>query len=286
MESRNCYLVSSDVFIGIDPDQSADPFTGSIGYIMHWNNFALSSQNVLDLFNSDYGPNAHQMTFTYEETDKDGTVIGAPLKQDNNYVIPFHDAKGDPTAWATNFNYTASMQGVSIDANNRLKFDFTWNSGLNMTIRLDDINMNNPKNSYIQIPTPDAPFPAYYNYNNSTFPTVNIYNKGPYGSWLTYLTRISFNDMNSDNSFSGHIKSVDGIAMDGGIEKDSKLLKVDQTYTVTFQKPKSIPDATNQGSQNSIPAGHYKLYVFFSGHDEQGNIFLRSIYMGPILVTD
>lgn len=277
--------VSSDVFIGIAPDLS-NPFTGSIGYVMHWNNFALSSQNALDLFNSDYGPNAHQMTFTYEETDLVGTVIGAPLKQDNNYVIPFHDAKGNPTAWATNFNYTTSIQEVSIDANNRLKFTFTRNSGLSMIIRIDDSNMNNPTSSYIQIPMPDTPFPAYYTYVNTVDPTINVYNTGPYGSWLTFLTRITFDDINSDNSFSGHVKTVGGVAMDKGLEKDSILLKVNQTYAVTFHRPESIPDATTGQGQNIIPPGHYKMYLFFSGHDEQGNIFLRTVYLGPISVTN
>lgn len=277
--------VLSGVFIGIDPDLS-NPFTGSIGYVMHWNNFALSSQNVLDLFNSDYGPNAHQMTFTYEETDNVGTVIGIPLKQDNNYMIPFHDAKGNPAAWAANFNYTTSIQEVSIDANNRLKFNFTRNSGLSMIIRIDDSNMNNPKSSYIQIPMPDAPFPAYYTYDNTMDPTVNVYNTGPYGSWLTFLTRITFDDINSDNSFSGHVKTVGGVAMDKGLEKDSILLKVNQTYTVTFHRPESIPDATTGQGQNIIPTGYYKLYLFFSGHDEKGNIFLRTVYLGPIHVTN
>ena len=277
--------VSSDVFIGIAPDLS-DPFAGSIGYVMHWNSFALSSQNVLDLFNSDYGPNAHQMTFTYEETDKDGVVLGAPLKQDNNYVIPFHDAKGDPTAWATNFDYTTSIQSVTIDANNRLKFTFTWNSGLHMIIRIDDSNLDNPKSSFIQMPMPDTPFPAYYTYSISQFPKVNVYNTGPYGSWLTFLTRITFDDINSDNSFSAHIFKVDGVELKNGIQTDSILLKVDQTYEVEFHKPRSVPDSTNQGAGNAIPIGQYKLYTFFSGHDEQGNIFLRTVYLGPVKVTD
>lgn len=277
--------VSSGVFIGIDPDLS-NPFTGSIGYVMHWNNFALSSQNVLDLFNSDYGPNAHQMTFTYEETDNVGTVIGTPLKQDINYVIPFHDTKGNPAAWATNFNYTTSMQEVSIDANNRLKFSFTQNSGLSMIIRIDDSNMNNPRSSYIQIPMPDAPFPSYYTYDNTVDPTINVHNTGPYGSWLTFLTRITFDDVNSDNSFSGHVKTVGGVAMDKGLEKDSILLKVNQTYTVTFHRPESIPDSTTGQGQNIVPVGHYKLYLFFSGHDEKGNIFLRTVYLGPVNVTN
>ena len=277
--------VSSDVFIGISPDLS-NPFTGSIGYIMHWNNFALSSQNALDLFNSDYGPNAHQMTFTYEETDKDGVVIGAPLKQDNNYVIPFHDAKGDPAAWATDFDYTTSIQDVSIDVNNRLKFTFTWNSGPHMIIRIDDSNLDNPKSSFIQMPMPDAPFPSYFIYDNDNDPTVNVFNTGPYGSWLTFLTRITFDDINSDNSFSAHIKDVAGTSMNQGLARDSPLLKVGQTYTVTFHKPESIPDSTNNQGSNIIIPGQYKLYVFFSGHDEQGNIFLRTVYLGPVKVTD
>lgn len=280
--------VTSDMLIGIDPDLSSDPFTGSIGYIMHWNDFALSPENVLALFNSDYGPNAHQITFTYDETDKDGTV-DTSLRQDSNYLIPFHDAKGDPTAWATNVNYTTTapqMPSVSIDADNRLKFAFTWNSGLNMTIRIDDSLMSNPKSSYIQLPLPDAPFPSHFSYSNSTNPTINVFNTGPYGSWLTYLTRITFDDINSDYSYSGHIKDVAGEPMDKGIEKDSPLLRVNQTYSVTFEVPEIIPDSTNENAQNTIPEGHYKLYVFFSGHDERGNIFLRTVYMGPVTVTE
>ncbi len=281
--------VNSDVYIGIDPDESSDPFKGSIGYIMHWNTFALSSQNVLDLFNSDYGPNAHLITFTYEETDRFGTVIGVPLRQDNNYPIPFHDGKNDPDAWATNVNYTTrapTMSAVTIDANNRLKFAFTWNSGLNMTIRIDDTDLSNPQSSFIQIPMPDMAFPSYFTYDNDDFPQVDIFNTGPYGSWLTFLTRITFDDMNSDNSYSAHIKEVSGVTMDKGLERDSLLLKVGQTYVVTFHRPESIPDATNNQGNNIIPAGQYKLYIFFSGHDEQGNIFLRTSYLGPIKVTD
>jgi hypothetical protein len=158
-----------------------------------------------------------------------------------------------------------------------------------MTLRIDDQNMVNPRSTYLQLPNlVDGNFPGYYTYKISTQPQVAIINKGPYGSWLTYLTRVIFDDVSSTNSYAGHIDSVGGFNMDtGGIRTDSPLFKVDQQYTLVFKKPRSTPDATNSANDPTlITPGLYKMSVFMSGYDERGALFLRTIYFGTIRVIN
>jgi hypothetical protein len=278
--------VSGPANIGRNPATAGEYFNGQIDGLFHWNSgIVLSDKNALDLFNADYGPNAHKMTFKYEETDNLGNNQQL-IKQDANYVLPFHDGKANPSGWTSNVNYSTIIPDLLIDPENRLKFSFNWNSGLNMTIRIDDANLSNPKSTYIQMPNVTSSFPSYYEYKTSTFPSIKIYNKGPYSSWLTYLSRLTFDHISTNSSYASHIKDVEGQTLNTGVEKDSILLKVNQTYTMTYQKPRSIPDATNQGNTNLITSGQYRMYVFFSGYDEQGNIFLRTVYFGIVRVIN
>ena len=287
---QDTVTVTGPANIGRNPATSSEYFPGTIDQIFHWNGYALDLTRAQKLYDANYGANAHAMHFKLEKTDAQGNnpVV---IKDDPNYPIKFQDGKG-VSNWATNINYTTGTNHIDekiIDGGDRLKFTIEWQSGLNMTLRIDDQNMINPRSTYLQVPNLlSGNFPGYYTYKISTSPQVSIVNKGPYGSWLTYLTRIVFDDVSSTNSYAGHIESVGGFNMDnGGIRTDSPLFKVDQQYTLVFKKPRSTPDATNSANDPTlIVPGQYKMSIFLSGYDERGAIFLRTIYFGTIRVIN
>ena len=123
-----------------------------------------------------------------------------------------------------------------------------------MTLRIDDNTITNPPGgTYLQVSEVTYPFPSYYTYKISQFPKLQIINKGPYGSWITYLTRLTFDDITSNKIYAAHITGITlpygtqyGSSLDKGIERDSPPLFVNQTYTLNFQKPRDQSDTTNQ----------------------------------------
>ena len=302
--SSGCSGVNADYidpvgrdYIGKNPDVSAGGqyFPGYIDDVFHWNSYTFPSTKVGVFYNTNYGANAHHFQFSFDRTKSDGN---APqnIAHDDNYAITFWDGKGSATAWsAKERNYTTSSLSspyASFARNNdqtygdRLKFTMKWVSGLNMSLRIDDPNLNNPLSTFIQVPSVTEAFPSYYILDNDNNPVVNVYNEGPYGSWVTYLTRITLDDIASTNAYAGQIRKACGTTVDKNnqLAIDSPLIKVGVTCALEFEKPSDPPNA--QGTSPIVTPGQYRMYVFMSGYDETGNIFLRTTYVGLVRVVD
>lgn len=279
--------VTGPANIGRNPATSSEYFLGTIDQIFHWNSYALVSTQASKLYNTNYGANAHIMNFKLEKTDADGNILEV-INDSPNYPIKFQDPKEGSTNWATNVNYTAGqIDEKVIGYGDRLKFTINWTSGLNMTLRIDDQNMVNPRSTYLQVPIlSEGNLPGYYVYKIGTSPQIMIINKGPYGSWITFLTRQTWDDISSANSYASYIDTACGTVLNqitGNYKSDSPLIKVGDQCLLKFVKPTSIPSNDGTGG-NSVISGQYRVSVFMSGYDERGAIFLRTIYFGTIRV--
>lgn len=292
--------------LGRNPNNNQDYFTGDLDDIFHWNSAQLSQTQAQAMEKVSYGADAHKLDFKLERTDSTGLTTYENLKSNNAYLIPFWDGKGSTSAAAYSvlqINYTTgplgnySFYGTASNQHDtvfgdRLKFTITRTLGtsslLNMSIRIDDPNMNNPPSSFLQTPTTDDPWPSYYILDNDDKPQVSVYNQGPYSSWISYLTRLAFDDITSTDAYAGHINEACGSSMDnaGNIRKDSPLIKVGVTCLLKFEQPRNPPDAQASGITNLIPPGQYRVNIFLSGYDETGRIFLRTTYVGVIRVID
>ncbi len=260
-------------------------FVGYIDAFFHWNKDKFDSTQHVDLYEANFGDSATLLDFILDETDKDGTLI-ENLKTDNSYSFPFGDGKGKSDGDAAKYvtaNYTFFLPQTTVETTNRLNFTMNYNSDTDMVVRIDDFSIN-PHSSYLQFPKANAPFAGYIVLDNDDEPNLFIINTGQYGSWLSFFsTRLVFNDLQSDMSYAGIIKSVNGTTVD--TNSDSMFLGTGKIAELDFHKAKSTPDV-NPSQTNLIPPGNYQTSVFINGYDETGQVFLQTITLGNIVVVD
>ena len=292
---NNCGTVTGNWSVGRDSTNPASSyFSGTIDDLIHWNSAQLTSTQVSTLvLKTSYGANSHKMSFTLEKTKQDGTSYSPPVyvkgPPDTNYQYPFYDAISG-SAWNKNFNYTTGqLDGITFNGGERLKLVIAWKSGLNMTIRLDDNTLSNPITSFLQTPSTDNSYPGYLTYKIGTNPSLYLTNEGPNSSWVSFLTRLSYKDLASTNAFGSMVSTANGTSVTP--YADGPLFKVNQIQNLGFLQPTNPPCTPTQanpcsaGTYIPITQGHYRLYAFLSGYDELGNIFLRTVYIGPVSVT-
>ena len=260
-------------------------FVGYIDAVFHWDEDKFDNTQHIDLSNANFGDKASLLDFILDETDKDGTLI-ENLKTDNSYSFPFGDGKGKSDGDAAKYvtaNYTFFLPQTTVETTNRLNFSMNYNSDTDMVVRIDDFSIN-PHSSYLQFPKANAPFAGYIVLDNDDEPNLFIINTGQYGSWLSFFsTRLVFNDLQSDMSYAGIIKSVNGTTVD--TNSDSMFLGTGKIAELDFHKAKSTPDV-NPSQTNLIPPGNYQTSVFINGYDETGQVFLQTITLGNIVVVD
>lgn len=283
-------------------------FTGDIDQIFHWNDKALSTGEISDLYNAKYGDTATQINFSIYVTDNLGNNIEPPLAQSLNYNIKFADSSDldDSTSYNSladniwkQINYTAgSISQVTLNPTQRLNFTMAYASGLDMILRHDDNTMISPKSSYLQTTIPTTAFPSYFTYDKSNRLQVIAYNSGPYGSWFVYQgTRAIFDSITGTTSYAGLICSVNSTQADpcdtGGTnsswrvteDRDSIFIPVGSSVNMYFWQIQDRPDRDLSGG-TQIPAGEYHMYVFVDGYDETGKSFLRQMDIGTVKVVD
>jgi len=281
-------------------------FKGDLDQIFHWNDRALSSSDVTELYNTKYGDTASIVDFEIYETDYNGNNIGSAIFSKPDYPIPFKDTKDLSTTSDYNskdsifkdFNVTSSLNAVTIEQDNRLNFTINYKSGLDTIMRIDDNSMTNPRSSFVQMPKPDPAFPSYYTFDNDDTLKVLAVNAGDTGVWFVYQgTRATFDDMYSNTSYAAIICSVNSTATNkcdtGGAndnwkmdeDRDSILIRGGEVGIMYFWQPQDRPDRNFAGG-TVIPAGTYDLNVFIQGYDETGTSFLRKISIGKIRVVD
>ena len=282
--------------VGSNKDENGNWFKGWIDDIIHWNDRGLSSNEADDLSKTNYGTSAHQFSFYLERTDDTGNSI-------ENYQtfidedISFQDPKGgdnnDDSTYGI-FNVTLSMPQVNLTATQRINFTMlyqtatpTWEP-LEIDMKVDDEGLN-PYSSYLQIPPPSIPFPSYWIYDNDDKVEFWFLNLGPNGIWLQYQgTRVIFNDNDSDTSYAGLVRRVNGTTGEFNVDadKDSLFIPVGSKAFIRFWEPTTVPSNNPPGSGALIPPGFYKTSVWLSAYDDAGETFSRSISLGTVEVID
>jgi len=275
--------------IGKDPSTNTY-FVGTIDDVIHWNSGQFTSAaQVSKLLAQCYCSTAHHMSVTVQETDYTGnpiyTLNSSPV------TFPYFDGVLDQSHQGYNYytNYTFTTSNwYNFTNNQRLKLSITDTSGMNMTIRIDDANLYGLGTSFLQSPTVDNALPGYLTYSKSTYPIFYFQEIGPASSWVSFLTRLSFNDQQSTDSYGSLATFANGTALNP--YRDALLVKAGQLGKLQFSYPTNppcnvVPNNEGCASVTSIPTGTYRLYAFLSGYDDLGNIFLRTIYVGNVKVT-
>lgn len=278
--------VSGNLNIGRDPTSGTTRyFNGYIDDIIHWNNYALTQTQITDLVNTNYGTLAHKITFAVDRVDKNGNLVQNVLTN-SSYPLPFKDTFGvswtSPPDSSWGFaNYTTKAPVITLNSNERLKFKMTFvhpsKGELSMKLKIDGTGVTSDKgNSFLQTTKPSSPFSAYYIYDSSQTGTVNILNSGPHNAFISYLSRVTFTSLDSTTSYGGFLTKI-GSGSNIQSKLDGPILKVGQSQAATFTKPADQPGDLGQG-QNIVP-GKYRMYIFLSGYDDTGTIFLKTIYV-------
>jgi hypothetical protein len=272
-----------EIFVGAEDSNPNDGFNGVIDDLMHWDNYDLSSSEVTDLYNTNYGNQAHVVTFLMNKTDSVG-VVQTNIATDYNYPLKFLDGKEDGD-FLNNFNYTATTSTWSNFTNfQRLVLDMEFVSGLDMDLRIDDSSLlGNPTTTFLQYPSSLEEFTAYITVISDQTKTLTVYNAGPNTAWLTFEgTRLTFDDISSSNTFasvilSGNASSIDHI-------QDSIAFPVESILDLTFSKAKNPPSSTS-GETGLITPGNYDVKMHITGYDILGKSLTRTIDFGLVTVT-
>jgi len=296
--------VSGDKFaIGRDPScaggGSCNYFTGDLDDIIHWDDDELAttpSNQIDDLYKTNFGVASHKVTFTIERVTSTGLPItGGTVIDSPSYQLNFADGFGDydlttpPDSKWKQFNFTGiTTSDTLVDDNERLKFKMHFenpaDSGekMKMKLKIDDqgIVSGQLKSSLIQMPFPDKALTGYATYDNSGVGHMNVHNTGTNGAWISFMSRMIFDSMDDSSSYGALIKQVEGRPIDS--TKDSAFFAPGDTNDAEFDKPYSVP---GDASTTLVPEGRYKMYAFLSGYDERGQIFLQTAYVGVVRVT-
>lgn len=299
-------------YIGASPE-GINGFTGSIDYLMYWNNYVLTTTDIGasatdGLYAKNYGPNAHLINIKVDETDKNGNLY-KPIFANSTFALPFIDSAGQTGAssWGYyNFtmghnvwNSTDANGNWYIDPNYRMRLNVTWTGGPSnddMNWRIDDVTIpNNIFSSFMQVPPLPTSFPSYFAYSISNGLNVQVTNQGPLGVWLIGSgTRAVFQTLTegSGNSYAGlpwqAISNLGTATISPS--QDSFYVPLFQTVNLYFTQPNLAPCISNGGSgtcnsQTAITAGgHYRLYVTLVGYDDSGNEVFKSYYVGMVKV--
>jgi len=289
-------LKIDDVLIGAmltdkNGPSGADFFQGSLDDIMYWQNFAMSSAQVTDLYNTNYGDHAHEVTYTFSKADDLGSFL-SPLTGPSYTAYPmnFSDGKRD-NEFLKKFTYSSPLQLLTIfGEQERLKLelifeDFTY--ALQMTLRIDDNSLTD--NSLVNLPQLNATFFPYNIYQTDTHLTAGTTSSGEDGLWITKAgSRAVLTDPNTNLSYGAIIFSVNGTQLTE--VKDSMFIENGDKIDLVFNRPKSIPDDCwppgPSCDDNLIPPGLYDGKILLVGYNDQGNQNIWKIDLGNIKVND
>ncbi|HEY8109245.1 MAG TPA: LamG-like jellyroll fold domain-containing protein [Candidatus Nitrosotenuis sp.] len=272
--------------VGSNRAQNNNFLVGYIDDVIHWNDKALSSTEVFDLYKTSYGVGAHKLNFVLSKTNQNGVLVPPVIETSNNYPLKFIDGKqvsDNSDSKYPGANYTFALPQVSLTAGERLNFTMSYSSGLNMIFRIDDNTMATPKSSFLQTGSkPDNPFHSYFSHDRDNEVQFFVSNSGPNGMWMTYQgTRVAFDTLSGTTSYAGLIHTVNGTTVD--VNTDSIYVPVGAVADMRFYRPQTIPK-TPETPANVIPTGTYQMYVFINGYDETGKVFLRTLSVGLIQV--
>ncbi|MCV0430033.1 LamG domain-containing protein [Nitrosopumilus sp.] len=269
-------------FIGAEDSNPNEGFVGSIDDLLHWDNHALSSTEVTDLYNTNYGNSAHVVTFFMNKTNSAG-IVQSNIVTNSSYPLKFLDGK-ENDEFLNSFNYTTSIVSWTNFTNSeRLVLDMEFIGGLDMDMRIDDVSLSGyPESSYLQYPSVAESFQSYVTIDADQTSTLSISNGGPNTAWITYEgTRLTFEDISSSNTYAAMILQAN--STDVNSVQDSIAFPVGEIIELTFSTPKNPPATT--GSTGQIPIGSYNMKMQISGYDIDGKSISRTIEFGTVSVT-
>jgi len=274
---------SDENFVGAEDSNPGDGFNGVIDDLLHWDSHALSSSEVTDLYNTNYGDSAHLVTFYINKTDQDG-IVQTNIATDTSYPLKFLDGKenGD---FLDSFNYTSTTSTwINFTDTERLALDMQFISGLDMDMRVDDTAItSNPTNSLLQPPDAIETFRSYITVVADETKTLTVYNGGPETAWITYEgTRLTFDDVDSTNTFAAIILQANGTSVTS--TQDSRAFTIGSILDLTFSTAKNPPATT--GSTGLVTPGSYNMKMQISGYDVSGKSLTRTIEFGTVTVTN
>lgn len=289
----NVEVSGQPTYIGRSPSSGTEYFNGDIGYIAHWNSYALTGQEVGDLYTKDYGTGSHKIQVKYIKTDRTGTAI--QTLNDETFVVPFGDpANTLSSGWneythTTNlFNATDPTQSFHFKDGQRLQIQLTWinePSRLGLDLDTDDSKYTDFIGSKLVIPPPSTPFPSYFQWSKSQPMIFTVGNTGPNGLWILYSgTRVIFEGLTTPTSYAGLLTNINGTFVTP--EDDSMFLDVEDKGVLEFLKPRTVPRLTTPMEGEEIqPNRDYRMYVSIIGYDTQGANVFRTFYVGVVKVT-
>ena len=269
-----------------------DFFQGSLDDIMYWQKFAMSGPQVTDLYNTNYGDHAHEITFTFSKTDNEG-LNPVEIIKDTAYPINFLDGKRD-NEFLNSFTYSKSLPNiVEIGEQERLKFEMSFEDflgALKMKLRIDDNSLS--ENSRINLPPLNTTFSPFSTYDNKLLFSVGVTSSGPYGAWITKDgSRAILTSTITQESYAGIIKSVNGTILtenqDGVFIADGE--KVDLVFWRPYSEPSDCwnePDHVGCELFGPIPPGLYDGKILMVGYNDAGNENTWKIDLGNIQVND
>jgi hypothetical protein len=283
------------IFVGASDSVGTDGFNGLIDDIIHWDDYALdesTEQEITDLFNTNYGNSSHLLDFEIKIVDSSGNDLGLANKiitQTSSNPIPYSSDFGEynvPVSdiWGQ-FNLTAiTTEERIIVPGERLMINMTYTpkniGNLNMKMIIDDVDVvSGLGNSFLQTPTPDTSFPGFPIYDNSGKGAIIIFNSSPDDSWITYQSRIIFQDTVENSSY-GSFLNTDALAS-VRLDQDSPIMPSGTTSTFEFDVPRSQPGNI---LSTGIPDGQYIMYILLHGYDESGQSFIETSFVGNVNV--
>lgn len=287
--------VDGFVYVGASDGNGSDGFNGMIDDLIHWDTYALdeSSQEVTDLFNTNYGSEGHLMNFDIKILDEFGNDLGfsnKTISETIDFPIPYFSDFGEyanpiSDIWGQ-FNLTAITNSTRIiESSERLMINMTMNpkntGNLNLKMAIDDTDIvSGLGNSFLEIPTPDIGLPGYGTYDNSGIGTISVFNPGPTDVWITYESRVVFEDEVTGTPYASFIISADSNTVNN--DQDSPVIDASTTSVLEFGIPRAQPGNT---SSQLIPEGRYNMFVFLDGYDSAGQVFFQTTPIGVVRVT-
>jgi hypothetical protein len=288
-------VVDGFVYVGASDGSGSDGFNGLIDDLIHWDTYALdeNSNGVTDLFNTNYGTQGHLMNFDIKILDEFGNDLGFSNKtitETVDFPIPYFSDFGEyenplSDIWGQ-FNLTAFTNTTRvIEPSERLMINMTMNpkitGNLNLKMIIDDTDVvSGLGNSFLEIPTPDVGLPGYGTYDNSGIGTISVFNPGPTDVWITYESRVVFEDEITGTPYASFIISADSNPVN--TNQDSPVIDASTTSVLEFGIPRAQPGNT---SSQLIPEGRYNMFVFLDGYDSAGQVFFQTTPIGVVRVT-
>jgi len=289
-------IILTEIFVGASSNSGTNGFNGYIDDIIHWDDYALDQvgeQEVTDLYNTNYGTDAHRLNFDIRIVDEFGNNLGLSNKtitQSINVPVKFSSDFGEydlpiSDIWGE-FNFTAiTSENRVIDSGQRLMLNMTFSpksiGNLNLKLVIDDTDVTSDLgSSFLQIPYPDKSLPGYASYDNSGPGIISIFNPGPNDTWINYQSRVVFTEENTGSPYAAFITSSNSQSITP--TQDSPPIFKETSTIFDFDRPRSQPGNT---SSTLIPEGRYRMYVYLNGYDSTGQIFFQTNFVGVVRVT-